>query len=270
MTEEMQQESQVSENKGADVVEEQKSHDLNTSGEVDLSSFFKDGEAGKFDPEKITRVVKDLENEKKSKSYYQSLYMKKNEVPEKTEDYLKNFKPDSKYAEYIETEEGKENVNKILGDFHKMGVSERDAVNVLDYFLKVSADAGDFLSEAEAEKKEAERIASIEKEVAPFCKQFGRSVEQNNEALNNFLSSKNIFTNDKEIAAEIAKMALSGEKGYKAATFIMESHAHRGVPNVSGYATGGVLDRETYLRKLASAKSSAEKEAIQRDFYGEQ
>ena len=43
MTEEMQQESQASENKGANGVEEQKSHNLNTSGEVDLSSFFKDG-----------------------------------------------------------------------------------------------------------------------------------------------------------------------------------------------------------------------------------
>ena len=103
MTEEA-QEPQVSNN-------EPNEQETNTP---DLSAYFKDGEAGVFDPEKVAGLAKDLENQKKSTSYFQSQFMKKNGVPETAEGYYTHFKADSTYEEALKDETIKNNVDDFF------------------------------------------------------------------------------------------------------------------------------------------------------------
>ena len=80
---------------------------------VDLSAYFKDGEAGVFDENKIEKLAKDYENQKKSTSYFKSMYMKKNPVPETADGYAKSFKADSMYEGVMGEESVKSAINEI-------------------------------------------------------------------------------------------------------------------------------------------------------------
>ena len=114
----------------------------------DLSAYFKDGEAGVFDPEKVAGLAKDLENQKKSTSYFQSQFMKKNGVPETAEGYYTHFKADSTYEEALKDEEVKNSVddffkwckdNNINGGVAKFkDYTTKDGVATKQYTFKLS------------------------------------------------------------------------------------------------------------------------------------
>lgn len=68
---------------------------------------------GDFDPEKIKKLSQD-------KLYYRQQISKLKQMPSRIEDYGKDFVLDSKFDEFISTEENKEKIGKIFGKIDKM------------------------------------------------------------------------------------------------------------------------------------------------------
>lgn len=68
---------------------------------------------GDFDPEKIKKLASD-------KLYYRQQISKLKQMPSRIEDYGKDFVLDSKFDEFISTEENKEKIGKIFGKIDKM------------------------------------------------------------------------------------------------------------------------------------------------------
>ena len=232
----------------------------------DLSAYFKDGEAGVFDPEKVAGLAKDLENQKKSTSYFQSQFMKKNGVPETAEGYYEHFKADSSYENLMKDE----SVKKGMDDFFKWckenNIGEREALLFADHNMKNASQL--FMSEEE-QQAEQERIYNEELEKAkPMLENLGRTLEENNTIIENFLNSPSIFTNNPEMKEWITNLADSDAMGYKFVTLLTQAVEHRGVPVITGSTEG--KDKAALMKEYQNESDPVLREALMKKFLGEE
>jgi len=72
---------------------------------------------GEFDPAKIKKLVDD-------KLYYRQQISKLKQVPSRIEDYSKDFVLDSKFDEFVSTEENKDKIAKIFDKIDKMSLEK--------------------------------------------------------------------------------------------------------------------------------------------------
>lgn len=254
MTEEA-QEPQVSNN-------EPNEQETNTP---DLSAYFKEGEAGVFDPEKVAGLAKDLENQKKSTSYFQSQFMKKNGVPETAEGYYTHFKADSTYEEALKDETIKNNVDDFFKWCKDNNIGEREALLFIDHNLK---GLSQFMMTEEQEQAEQERIYNEELAKAqPMLDNLGRTLEENNAIIENFLNSPSIFTNNPEMKEWITNLADTDAMGYKFVTLLTQAVEHRGVPVVTGSVE--VKDKAALMKEYQNEKDPVLREAMMKKYLGE-
>lgn len=232
----------------------------------DLSAYFKDGEAGVFDPEKVAGLAKDLENQKKSTSYFQSQFMKKNGVPETPEGYYEHFKADSSYENLMKDE----SVKKGMDDFFKWckenNIGEREALLFADHNMK---NASQFFISEEEQQAEQERVYNEELEKAkPMLENLGRTLEENNTIIENFLNSPSIFTNNPEMKEWITNLADSDAMGYKFVTLLTQAVEHRGVPVITGSTEG--KDKAALMKEYQNESDPVLREALMKKFLGEE
>lgn len=232
----------------------------------DLSAYFKDGEAGVFDPEKVAGLAKDLENQKKSTSYFQSQFMKKNGVPETAEGYYAHFKADSTYEEALKDEEVKNSVDDFFKWCKDNNIGEREALLFIDHNLK---NASQFFVSEEQQKAEQEKIYNEELEKAkPMLENLGRTLEENNTIIENFLNSPSIFTNNPEMKEWITNLADTDAMGYKFVTLLTQAVEHRGVPVVTGTTEG--KDKAALMKDYQNEKNPEAREALMAKYLGEE
>lgn len=236
----------------------------------DLSVYFRDGEPGVFDPDKIAGLAKDLENQKKSTSYFQSQFMKKNSVPEAYEDYYKTFKADSVYEAAMTRENVKNSLDDIFKWCHENKFGQRESNLLADYILKnaVASNVIDMRSESDLEaEKQAFYNQELEK-VKPMLESLNRTVEENNEIIENFLDSPSVFTNNPEMKEYLQELANTDARGYKLVTVLTQAIEHRGIPVVTGTSTGA-KDRVAFDREYQSESDPIKREALLKAFLGE-
>lgn len=125
-------------------------------------------ERGEFDPKKIEQLAND-------KKYYRSQIAKLRQLPQKVEEYGKDFVLDSKFDEYVSKDENKERINKIFEKLDKLSLEKGLGVDknhdmrrfVLDEL--VAAGAIDLTPESEKTAKLqqaiSERNESVKKAV---------------------------------------------------------------------------------------------------------
>lgn len=236
----------------------------------DLSAYFKDGEAGVFDAEKIADLARSLENQKKSTSYFQSQFMKKNGVPETVEGYYTHFKPDSMYEKAFNEEGTKESIDTLFKWAKENNIGEREATLFADYALK-SAVESNLIDMRTDEQKQAEQeklyMQEAEK-VKPMLENLGRSIDENNKVIENFLNSRSVFTNNPEMVEYIRDIADKDAMGYMFVTMLTQAIEHKGIPVVTGSATGS-KDKAAFEKAFQEEPDPVKREALARAFYGE-
>lgn len=239
---------------------------------VDLSAYFKDGEAGVFDENKIEKLAKDYENQKKSTSYFQSMYMKKNPVPETADGYAKSFKADSMYEKAMEEDAVKSTIKNIRDFAFENKIGERETNMFTDYILKnaVKANIIDTRTEEQLKAEQQKIFDEAAKEVQPMLDSLGRTLEENNRYIDNFLSSPSIFTNSPEMIETIKQVANESANGYKLITMLANSVDHRGIP-VTGIVTSTVSqkDKSALMAELQKIDDPDLRERKMREYYGE-
>ena len=236
----------------------------------DLSAYFKDGEAGVFDPDKVAGLARDLENQKKSTSYFQSQFMKKNGVPEKYEDYFTNFKPDSIYESVFNDENLKEVENNIFKWCHENKIGSRESQLFMDYILKSAVESNIIDTRSEKEIALAQQLKAEEEaeKVQPMLNSLGRSLEENNEIIENFLNSRSVFTNNPEMREYLQELADSDAKGYMLVTLMTQAFEHSGVPVVTGDSAIS-KDRVALTNEYNNESDPLKREALMRAYLGE-
>lgn len=254
--------------------ETQQSEGLNTAPEAndtpDLSAYFKDGEAGVFDAEKVADLARSLENQKKSTSYFQSQFMKKNGVPETVEGYYTHFKPDSMYEKAFQEEETKKSVDELFKWSKDNNIGEREATLFADYVLK-SAVQSNLIDTRTEEQIQAEQEKLYQEElvkVQPMLDSLGRSIDENNTVIENFLNSRSVFTNNPEMKEYIKEIADRDAMGYMFVTMLTQAVEHKGIPVVTGSATIS-KDRAALDKEFQAESDPVKREALLRAFYGE-
>lgn len=253
---------------GADNAEKQPATATNAN-QPDLSSLFVDGQAGVFDENKIVGLMNDLANQKKSTSYYQSLYMKKNEVPETADGYAKNFKPDSMYEKAMEQENVKNMVKAIREWGIENQIGERSLNKFLDYTLRSAVEKNilDMRSEEQIKEEAAKAEAEELKKLQPMLERINKSKEENDAILEHFLNSPNVFTNDPEMKKYITELADSSAMGYKLLTMLTHTIEHRGIPVVSGTVAG--KDKAALMAEIQKIDDPNLRHQKMKEFYGE-
>lgn len=254
--------------------ETQPSEELNTAPEAndtpDLSAYFKDGEAGVFDAEKVADLARSLENQKKSTSYFQSQFMKKNGVPETVEGYYTHFKPDSMYEKAFQEEETKKSVDELFKWSKDNNIGEREATLFADYVLK-SAVQANLIDTRTEEQLQAEQEKAYQEElvkVQPMLDSLGRTIDENNTIIENFLNSRSVFTNNPEMKEYIQNIADRDAMGYMFVTMLTQAVEHKGIPVVTGSATIS-KDRAALDKEFQAETDPVKREALLRAFYGE-
>lgn len=240
------------------------------NSDTDLSSLFKDGEPGTYDSDKIVKLMRDFENSKKSASYFQSQYMKKEGIPESIDGYFKDFRADSSYANGMEKDDVK-NAKESLAKFaFENNISPRNAELFFDYTMKNLAKAGYFTEKTEEQIAEEQRKADEEamKEVAPMLESLNRSKEDNDKYIEKFLNSEsNPFTNDPKMKEYLENIADDGAMGYKIITMMEQVFNHSGVPVISGTVEG--KDKAAFEAALAKETNPEIREKMMKEYYGE-
>lgn len=254
--------------------ETQPSEGLNTTPEAndtpDLSAYFKEGEAGVFDAEKVADLARSLENQKKSTSYFQSQFMKKNGVPETVEGYYTHFKPDSMYEKAFQEEETKKSVDELFKWSKDNNIGEREATLFADYVLK-SAVQANLIDTRTEEQLQAEQEKAYQEElvkVQPMLDSLGRTIDENNTIIENFLNSRSVFTNNPEMKEYIQEIADRDAMGYMFVTMLTQAVEHKGIPVVTGSATIS-KDRAALDKEFQAETDPVKREALLRAFYGE-
>lgn len=244
--------------------------DTNTENQPDLSSYFKDGEPGVFDADKVADLARSLENQKKSTSYFQSQFMKKNGVPETVEGYYTHFKPDSMYEKAMTDESVKKSVNDMFTWCKENNVGEREANLFADYVLKsaVNSNLIDMRTEeqiqAEIDKINAENLEKVQ----PMLDSLGRDIEENNTVIENFLNSKSVFTNNPEMKDYIREIADKDAMGYMFVTMLTQAVEHRGIPVITGTATVS-KDKAALDKEYNQEDDPVKREALMKAFLGD-
>lgn len=194
-------------------------------GDVDLSLYFKDGEPGVYDTDKLTALVKDRDNKAKSASYFQSQYMQKNDVPETADGYAAHFKPDSAYEKFMENDEVKGRI-KALQEFGiKEKIPQRALNAFIDYSLKEMVANGTLDNRTPEEIADADAKATAEeaKKLEPFLASAGRTMEQQNELITKFFETPSVFTNDPEMKQFLQTAANESAVAYKAISYLIDA-----------------------------------------------
>lgn len=239
---------------------------------VDLSAYFKDGEAGVFDENKIEKLAKDYENQKKSTSYFQSMYMKKNPVPETADGYAKSFKADSMYEGVMGEESVKSAINEIRKFAFDNKIGERETNMFTDYILKnaVKSNIIDTRTPEQLKAEQQKLFDEAAKEVQPMLDSLGRTLDENNRYIENFLKSPSVFTNSPEMIETIKSVAAESASGYKLITMLANSVDHREIP-VTGIVTSSVSakDKSALMAELQKIDDPELREQKLREFYGE-
>lgn len=244
--------------------------DQTQDNQPDLSSYFKDGEPGVFDAEKVADLARNLENQKKSTSYFQSQFMKKNGVPETVEGYYTHFKPDSIYEKAMNEESVKTGVNNLFTWCKENNVGEREAQLFADYTLKnaVNSNLIDLRTEEQIQAEQDKLNEEMLEKVQPMLDSLGRDVEENNLVIENFLNSKSVFTNNPEMKEYIRNIADSDAMGYMFVTTLTQAVEHRGIPVITGSATVS-KDKAALEKQYNEETDPVKREALMKAFLGD-
>ena len=196
-----------------------------TVGTIDLSAYFKDGEPGVYDPDKIAALVKERDTKAKSASYFQSQFMQKNEVPATVEGYAEHFKPDSVYESLMDKQEVKDTIQAIREFGLKEGLSPRAVNAFIDFSLKQAVANNEFdMRTPEQIKAESDKATEAEKEkLTPFLESTHRTFEEQTELLNKFFDAPSVFTNDAEVKEFLQKAATESATGYKIVSYLIDA-----------------------------------------------
>lgn len=265
--EQTQQDSQVSNENGEVDIQETSTTQENTP---DLSSYFKDGEPGIFDADKVAGLARDLENQKKSTSYFQSQFMKKNGVPNEYKEYYNNFKADSMYEKAMDNEDVKNSVDSLFKWCHENKIGTRESQMFVDYIMKNAVESNIIdMRTDEVIAAEQEKIYQQELEkVQPMLNSLNRTIDENNTVIENFLNSRSVFTNNPEIKDYIKELADKDSKGYMLVTLMTQAFEHSGVPVVTGTSIGS-KDKVALMNEYNAESDPVKREALMRAFYGE-
>jgi len=248
---------------------------------IDLSSYFVEGNPGTFDQNKIIDLVKERDVKDKSARYFQSQFMQKSGASDNIEDYFKDFKPDSSYADLWDadittldekTKELHEAMHNDLNGFkkfaHENKISTRDAHLMFEYYMQEQAKLGLFNRPTQEQIKlsEDQRNQEIESYNSTLMKSLNRSKLDNDNMLEGFLNSQNIMTTNPEIK-DYLKGLMKDPKGYAALTMMSQAINHQGIPVVSGTVQG--KDSAALMAALSKEPNPELREKLMRDFYGE-
>lgn len=115
-------------------------------------------EQGEFDADKIKKLAED-------KKYYRAQISKLRQLPQKVEEYGKDFVLDSKFDEYVSKEENKAKIDKVFEKLDKISLEKGLGVDknhdmrrfVLDELIE--AGAIDLTSEADKNAKLAQAVS---------------------------------------------------------------------------------------------------------------
>lgn len=241
-----------------------------TGGEnIDLTSFFKEGEPGVFDGEKVAKLVKDFENSKKSASYFQSQYMKKEGLPESIEGYFKDFRPDSLYEKFMEKDEVKKSKDDLIKFAFDNHISPKVAEKFFDYSMKNLVASGAFVEKSEEEIKAEQEKANQEalKQVQPMLESLNRTKEVNDQYIEKFINSENIFTTNPKMKEFLEEIANLGAEGYMLITLMEQAYNNQGVPVITG--TIATKDKAAFEKAYNAEKDPVLREQMAKEFYGE-
>lgn len=118
---------------------------------------FRDSE-GNFDAEKIKKLAED-------KKYYRQQISKLRQVPQKIEEYGKDFVLDSKFDEFVSDEKNKERIDKVFEKLDKLSLEKGLGVDrnndIRRFVLDELVDSGviDLTSKAEKEARLAQVVS---------------------------------------------------------------------------------------------------------------
>ena len=237
---------------------------------IDLAPFYEDGKAGVFSEAKIADLVKKYNGASKSARDFQSMYMKQQGASDDINAYFKDFVPDSSYADAMQDEGIKEQLDKFKKFAHENKIGTRAAEAIWNYQMTNLAKSGALYKPTEEELQQ--RAAAENTEVNEYneilFKGLNRTREQNDAALKAFADSPNILTNDPAMKTVYEKLSkgeqISRKEGYKFATLIAAAIEHQGVPVVSG--TIESADKAAFWKEYNSEKNPQTRQAIMDKF----
>lgn len=192
---------------------------------IDLSVYFKDGEPGVYDPEKITALVKERDNKAKSASYFQSQFMQKNEVPQSIDGYAEHFKPDSTYEKFMENDVVKSKIKEIREWGLKNNIGPNAVNSFCDMVLRGMVADGTLDSRTPEQIQEEVQKATVaaQEELKPFLDSVHRSFEDQTNLINKFFDTPSVFTNDPEVKALLQQAANESPVAYKAISYLIDA-----------------------------------------------
>lgn len=193
-------------------------------GTIDLSQYFKENEPGIFDPEKIEALAKERDMKAKSASYFQSQFMKKNDVPENIEGYIESFKPDSAYESIIDRPEIQESIKQIREFGLKEGLSPKAVNAFIDFSLKqsIASNLIDMRTPDQIKADEEKATAEEREKLTPFLDSCHRTFDEQTEIINKFFNTPSVFTNDHEIKELLQSAASESAIAYKAISLMID------------------------------------------------
>lgn len=169
---------------------------------------------GEFDPEKIKKLAED-------KKYFRSQISKLKQVPQKIEEYGKDFVLDSKFDEFVTNEENKKKIDGIFEKLDKLslekgiGIERNNDIRrfILDELVENKAFD---LTSAEQKKAREQQIVNERNDAVKKVIGEGSDVNAWNENLfawlKDFCNSESEFTMHKKLAETNSLWALSLNK----------------------------------------------------------
>lgn len=195
------------------------------TGVIDLSVYFKDGEPGVFDGDKIAALVKERDNKAKSASYFQSEFMKKNEVPASIDGYAEHFKPDSIYEKFMEKQEVQDTLKEIREWGLKNNIGPTAVNSFCDLALRKMVAGGqlDSRTQEQIEADEAKATEAEMEKLKPFLDSTHRSFEDQTNLIKKFFDTPSVFTNDTEVKEFLQKASNESAVAYKAISYLIDA-----------------------------------------------
>ena len=194
-------------------------------GVVDLSLYFKDNEPGVFDGDKIAALVKERDNKAKSASYFQSEFMKKNEVPSSIEGYAEHFKPDSIYEKFMDNEAVQNTLKTIREWGLKNNIGPTAVNSFCDLALRNMVETGELNTKTPEQiaDEQAKATAAEQEKLKSFLDSTHRSFEDQTNLIKKFFDTPSVFTNDPEVKAFLQQAANESAVAYKAISYLIDA-----------------------------------------------
>lgn len=239
------------------------------SNTVDLSAYFKDDEPGVFDGDKVAKLAKDYENSRKSASYFQSQYMKKEGIPETIDGYFKDFRPDSSYEKFMDNDNVKKSKEDLIKFAFDNQISPRAVEKFFDYSMKNLAKEGVFQTKTEEELQAEQEKANAEalKEVQPMLDSLNRTKEVNDQYITKFLDSPSVFNSNPKMRDYLEQIANDGAAGYMLITLMEQAFNNQGVPVITGSIA--TKDKAAFEKAYNAETDPVAREKLLKEFYGE-